>query len=417
MRYLLLLSMLVSAACTGPGTLLNIEPPSPETAAAEFYDVFWFNGSTDPNDTQSTCVAFDGAVGLPAEYVVRMPDAQTADGPQPLPTNFKTNGLQLLISGDRSARVAVALLDANKQLVGVATYDGKIQVSEGDNRRYQLATQAIAAQTGTLPTGEWRAGTTDRTSVLRFPSVAPSIPFEYRIAPNRDFDGDSFPVATSDACPTIQNRNTDLDCNDLSASVTPQPGADDTCGRAEPDVDCQFDPKPAELCAATTSAATCTFGVRACGDGSSGECRPTQSMILFPAGDPFCAHTPAVTPIKCVVQRGAACRDPARYATLDAPLSIAQSECNIALLTAPVLPGGQDIEFKSNGTVLNHNGAAQTYAPCKLDLHLDSVNVQTGFMYVALGLGRNTPVMFKVEVQDRCDPNETPTISCDPFMR
>lgn len=413
MRFLLLLSMLLSA-CVDRGTLLDI-PPSAETQAAIYYDVFWFNESTAPDGKKQTCVGFEGPGGAPVEYVERLTDAQIGDGPQTLPADFKTNGVQLLISGDRHSRVAIALLDANLQLVGVATYPSDIQVTTGENRRYQLTTQATAVATGAPPTGEWRAAVTtpghERNSVLRFAATD----FEYRIAPNFDFDGDDFQVATSANCPTSQNRSTTLDCNDLSAAVKPQPGiADATCGKAEPDIDCQFNGKPIELCAAPVGAANCTFGLLACGDGGAGLCTPTQSTILFPAASPFCAAASNVTQINCVVHRGIACRD-LNTQPIDTRLSLTTGVCNIALLTAPVLPGGRDIEFKTNGTVLSHNGAAAVLSECKFDTHLQSINDQSGYMYVALKVGDTDPRMFKVHFTEDCDSAFPSGITCDPF--
>ncbi len=416
MRYALLVSILLSA-CAAPGTLLDI-PSSAETASAKYYDVFWFSEPTEAERKEQTCDGFEGASGPVAAYVERLPDQQTDDGPQLLPADFPASGAQILISGDLRARVAVALLDANQQLIGVATYPSNIQVSTDANRRYQLTTQPIGAQTGTLPNGEWHAAKVtalgvQRSSVLRFPAAD----FEYRIAPGRDFDGDGASVASNTTCPTRDNPTTTFDCNDLRDSVKPQPTIkDDTCGRAEPDIDCQFNAKTPELCAAPVGATSCTFGLIACGDGGDGVCTPTQSTILFPAANPFCTSASAVTAVNCVVHRGIACRDPMTQPRIDTRLEVVDAPCRLALLSAPLFPGGRDIEFKNGGMVLNHSGEANLLTQCKIDLRLSSINDQSGYMYVALGLSNSDPRMFKVHFTEDCDPLQALAVTCDPFV-
>lgn len=412
MRYLLLLSMLLSA-CVDRGTLLDI-PPSAETKEAAFYDVFWFNEATGPDGKQPTCVGFEGATGVVAEYVERLTDAQTGDGPQTLPPDFKTNGVQLLISGDRHSRVAIALLDTNLQLVGVATYPSDIQVTTGENRRYQLTTQSITPQTG-----EWHAAVAmpghERDSVLRFAATD----FEYRIAPNRDFDGDDEPVATSATCPTIANRTPGLDCNDLSAAIKPQPGIEDkTCGRAEPDLDCRFDAKPIELCVAAIDANTCAFGTRACGDGGNGVCTVPNPPLRFTTVNGACPSTTGIA-AKCTVYRGTNCRTSAvqihgRLTFPDAPV------CKIAMFATSQKPGAKDIRFdysvNGNTTTLNHNGTTYSLEPCKLDAVLENVANQEGLLNVAVeslnpALGTVSQQLYNITFVDDCSEHSQ-TIEC-----
>jgi hypothetical protein len=347
--------------------------------APDSYEVFWLEPTPLLQGTE--CTRFSTKTDSKIAYFSRVADESDA-GRLDLPSDFASNGLEILAQAQRPLRVMVVLF-RGKQVVAIADSVTPIEFQSNRVRSHSLL--ILKTDGNALYRESTGATKADFPGALQWKTSSGDVRIPWN-SNSRDFDDDG--SNAMDNC-NGQPKAGD-DCNDDDSDVYFR-DTDTTCGLREPDVNCRLDVNQLfdTLCGAR-GPTTCTYGFGNCNDDKPGNCKEVSSSgIKF--ADAWC-DMPEVTNHRCRIQQ--------TPEPLDIPFTLlAQTGmCTTAMFPDPSTPdAGRDIKLFAGTQAqveIKHDGKAND-GICDYHLSLHSISDQDGVIYIAIKK-LNQSVLHKV---------------------